>query len=92
MIRFVNQVFTMLNILKRFKNVVGNAIKSGVANLFGKGKYANIEKENKRQKKNCQSKKQLYNGSISKSWKLNETNRVNNWQKKKSKLMIFRTS
>jgi hypothetical protein len=28
----------------------GNAIKSGVANLFGKGKYADMEKENKRLK------------------------------------------
>ena len=28
----------------------GNAIKSGMANLFGKGKYANMEKENKRLK------------------------------------------
>ena len=28
----------------------GNAIKSGMANLFGKGKYADIEKENKRLK------------------------------------------
>ena len=28
----------------------GNAIKSGVANLFGKGKYAEMEKENKRLK------------------------------------------
>ena len=28
----------------------GNAIKSGMANFFGKGKYANMEKENKRLK------------------------------------------
>ncbi len=28
----------------------GNAIKSGMANLFGKGKYADMEKENKRLK------------------------------------------
>ena len=28
----------------------GNAIKSGIANLFGKGKYADMEKENKRLK------------------------------------------
>ena len=35
----------------------GNAIKSGVANLFGKGKYAEMEKENKRQKKELPQQK-----------------------------------
>ena len=32
----------------------GNAIKSGMANLFGKGKYADMEKENKRLKEERQ--------------------------------------
>ena len=35
----------------------GNAIKSGVANLFGKGKYAEIEKENKRLKEELPKQK-----------------------------------
>ena len=35
----------------------GNAIKSGVANLFGKGKYAEMEKENKRLKKELPQQK-----------------------------------
>jgi len=35
----------------------GNAIKSGVANLFGKGKYADIEKENKRLKEELPKQK-----------------------------------
>ena len=35
----------------------GNAIKSGVANLFGKGKYADMEKENKRLKKDLSKQK-----------------------------------
>ena len=35
----------------------GNAIKSGVANLFGKGKYAEIEKENKRLKEELSKQK-----------------------------------
>ena len=34
----------------RLDTETGNAIKSGVANLFGKGKYADMEKENKRLK------------------------------------------
>ena len=35
----------------------GNAIKSGMANLFGKGKYADMEKENKRQKEELPKQK-----------------------------------
>ena len=35
----------------------GNAIKSGVANLFGKGKYADMEKENKRLKEELPKQK-----------------------------------
>ena len=35
----------------------GNAIKSGVANLFGKGKYAEMEKENKRLKEELPKQK-----------------------------------
>ena len=35
----------------------GNAIKSGIANLFGKGKYADIEKENKRLKEELPKQK-----------------------------------
>ena len=35
----------------------GNAIRSGVANLFGKGKYADIEKENKRLKEELPKQK-----------------------------------
>ena len=35
----------------------GNAIVSGVANLFGKGKYADMEKENKRLKEELQKQK-----------------------------------
>ena len=35
----------------------GNAIKSGMANLFGKGKYADIEKENKRLKEELPKQK-----------------------------------
>ena len=35
----------------------GNAIKSGVANLFGKGKYADMEKENKRLKEEMSKQK-----------------------------------
>ena len=35
---------------ERLNTENGNAIKSGVANLFGKGKYADMEKENKRLK------------------------------------------
>lgn len=35
----------------------GNAIKSGVANLFGKGKYADMEKENKRLKEELSKQK-----------------------------------
>ena len=35
----------------------GNAIKSGMANLFGKGKYADMEKENKRLKEELTKQK-----------------------------------
>ena len=35
----------------------GNAIKSGMANLFGKGKYADMEKENKRLKEELPKQK-----------------------------------
>ena len=35
----------------------GNAIKSGIANLFGKGKYADMEKENKRLKEELPKQK-----------------------------------
>ena len=35
----------------------GNAIKSGIANLFGKGKYAGMEKENKRLKEELPKQK-----------------------------------
>ena len=35
----------------------GNAIKSGVANLFGKGKYADMEKEDKRLKEELPKQK-----------------------------------
>ena len=35
----------------------GNAIKSGIANLFGKGKYADLEKENKRLKEELPKQK-----------------------------------
>ena len=35
----------------------GNAIKSGMANLFGKGKYADMEKENKRLKEKLPKQK-----------------------------------
>ena len=35
----------------------GNAIKSGMANLFGKGKYADMEKENKRLKEEMSKQK-----------------------------------
>lgn len=45
----------------------GNAIKSGVANLFGKGKYAEMEKENKRLKEELpKQKSKLYSRNISK--------------------------
>ena len=39
----------------------GNAIKSGVANLFGKGKYAEMEKENKRLKEELPKQKAANN-------------------------------
>ena len=42
---------------ERLNTENGNAIKSGMANLFGKGKYAEIEKENKRLKEELPKQK-----------------------------------